>query len=39
MFANSFSMGSRSYRIEIEIVGPGLNGAVKTSFEYSHPRR
>lgn len=39
-YGNYFSMGSPGpYRIEIEIVRPGSTGAVKTSFEYSHPRR
>jgi hypothetical protein len=33
-------MGSPGpYRIKIEIVRPGSTGAVKTSFEYSHPHR
>jgi len=39
-FGNYFSMGSPGpYRIEIEILRPGSTSAVKTSFEYSHPRR
>jgi hypothetical protein len=39
-YGNYFSMGSPGpYRIEIEIVRPGSTGAVKTSFEYSHPHR
>jgi hypothetical protein len=39
-YGNYFSMGSPGpYRIEIEIVRPGSTGAVRTGFEYSHPRR
>ena len=39
-YGNYFSMGSSGpYRIEIEIIRPGSTGPVKTTFEYSHPRR
>jgi hypothetical protein len=39
-YGNYFSMGSPGpYRIEIEIIRPGSTGPVKTTFEYSHPRR
>ena len=39
-YGNYFSMGSPGpYRIEIEILRPGSTGPVKTTFEYSHPRR
>ena len=39
-YGNYFSMGSPGpYRIEIEILRPGSTAPVKTSFEYSHPRR
>jgi hypothetical protein len=39
-YGNYFSMGSPGpYRIEIEIIRPGSTSPVKTSFEYSHPRR
>jgi hypothetical protein len=39
-YGNYFSMGSPGpYRIEIEILRPGSSSPVKTSFEYSHPRR
>ena len=40
MFSNHFSMGGPGpYRIEIEILRPGSTSAMKTGFEYSHPRR
>jgi hypothetical protein len=39
-YGNYFSMGSPGpYRIDIEILRPGSTSPVKTSFEYSHPRR
>lgn len=39
-YGNYYSMGSPGpYRIEIEIIQPGSSSPVKTSFEYSHPRR
>ena len=39
-YGNYFSMGSPGpYWIEIEILRPGSTGPVKTTFEYSHPRR
>jgi len=39
-YGNYFRMsGSGPYRIEIEIIRPGSTGPVKTTFEYSHPRR
>jgi hypothetical protein len=39
-YGNYFRMsGSGPYRIEIEIIRPGSSSPVKTSFEYSHPRR
>jgi hypothetical protein len=39
-YGNYFSMGSPGpYRIEIEVLRPGASRPVKTSFEYSHPRR
>lgn len=39
-YGNYFSMGSPGpYRVEVEIRRPGATVPVKTSFEYSHPRR
>lgn len=39
-YGNYFSMGSPGpYRIEIDILRSGSTVPVKTSFEYSHPRR
>jgi len=39
-YGNYFRMsGSGPYRIEIEIIRPGSSSPVKTSIEYSHPRR
>ena len=39
-YGNYFRMAARGpYRIEIEILRPGSTGPVKTSFEFSHPRR
>jgi hypothetical protein len=39
-YGNYFRMsGSGPYRVEIEIIRPGSTGPVKTTFEYSHPRR
>lgn len=39
-YGNYFSMsGPGPYRIEIEIFRPGSSSPVRTSFEYSHPRR
>jgi hypothetical protein len=39
-YGNYFSMGSSGqYRIEIEILRTGSTAPVKTSFEFSHPRR
>lgn len=39
-YGNYFPMGNPGpYRIEVEIRRPGTAVAVKTVFEYSHPRR
>ena len=39
-YGSYFSMGGPGpYRIEVEILRPGSSNPVKTSFEYSHPRR
>lgn len=39
-YGNYFRMATRGpYRIQIEVLQPGSTTPVKTSFEYSHPRR